>query len=225
MKNGYQGGLDLNKFISKIYAVERRDERDNISEWEKFGNKMLLWLGTKPENLIGILQTGLRIAPNVASGYSGGIFGEGINLNLENSLSYSLKLGIYFSDLFSKSYNYTNSYAYHDYNSYSAQSKSKKYMLLCEVALGKMKEFTSGNTTEIQGIPNKVHQSVKGVGMTGPDFAKSVYLANGCLVPAGRRMNYPRAKDQMSWNYLQHNEYVVYDETQVRIKYVLELRG
>lgn len=95
-------------------------------------------------------------------------------------------------------------------------------MLLCEVAAGRQKEFTS--TTVVEGLPNKEFQSVKGIGRVGPDFAKSVYLANGCMVPAGRRMNYPIARTEDRWNFLGHNEYVVYDETQVRIKYVLELR-
>lgn len=95
-------------------------------------------------------------------------------------------------------------------------------MLLCEVALGKQKEFTS--STIVEGIPNREFQSVKGIGQVGPDFAKSVYLANGCMVPAGRRMNYPLINRENRWNFLSHNEYVVYDPTQVRIKYVLELR-
>lgn len=44
---------------------------------------MMLWHGTKAENLIGILQTGLRIAP-MGVGQTGGIFGPGKPLILSN---------------------------------------------------------------------------------------------------------------------------------------------
>jgi len=47
--------------------------------------------------------------------------------------------------MFSKSYNYTHSYLsynYHNYHNKQNAKKPKKYMLLCEVALGKMKEVS-----------------------------------------------------------------------------------
>lgn len=64
-------------FISSIYCVERKDERENIKNWDEYGNKILLWHGTKKENLVGIMQTGFRIAPPSASS-SGSMFGEGV---------------------------------------------------------------------------------------------------------------------------------------------------
>ena len=48
-------------------------------------------------------------------------------------------------------------------------------MLLCEVALGRSKEYIQ-STEPPKSIPNKNFQSVKGVGGTGPDMAKSLYL-------------------------------------------------
>ena len=62
--------------ISAIYAIERKDERENISEWDDYGNKMLLWHGTKAENVMGIMQTGFRIAPSDAHN-TGTMFGQG----------------------------------------------------------------------------------------------------------------------------------------------------
>lgn len=94
-------------------------------------------------------------------------------------------------------------------------------MLLCEVALGKMKEMRQAK--EVKSIPNKKFDSVKGVGNTGPDFAKSVYLSNGTMVPLGPTIQYPVHNNNRYYG-LSHNEYVVYDTTQVRIKYVVELR-
>lgn len=114
--------------ISNIFAIERRDERENISKWDKHGNKMLLWHGTKAENMVGILQTGFRISPPESS-QTGTLFGN----------------GLYFADTFSKCYNYTHSFGYYNYNRRNRQNakKPKKYVLLCEVALGKMKEVAS----------------------------------------------------------------------------------
>lgn len=89
-----RGTVQMKKnFISAIYCVERKNERDNIQKWDEYGNKMLLWHGTKKENLVGIMQTGFRISPPSAAS-SGSMFGE----------------GVYFADQFQKSYQYTNSY-------------------------------------------------------------------------------------------------------------------
>lgn len=192
--------------ISNIFAIERQNERDNISNFDKHGNKMLLWHGTKPENIVGILQTGFRIAPP-NSNHTGSMFGQ----------------GVYFADMVSKALNYTN--YYHHYNYYGNDDKKKKmdkkYLFLCEVALGNMKEYIRA-TNPPKNIPGKKFQSVKGLGRQGPDMAKSVYLQNGCVIPMGPIIEYPTNPN--TYHSLNHNEYVVYNTNQVRIKYVVELR-
>lgn len=170
---------------------------------------MLLWHGTRGENLIGILQTGFRIAP-ADSKRTGTMFGE----------------GIYFADMFNKSYQYSNTSNYHMYNrSIKNMKPAKKYMFLCEVALGKMKKLL--NAKPITDIPNQEYQSVMGYGRTGPDSRGTIYMPNGCGVPLGRLEtktvpDIPMNK-QEGWG-LQHNEYVIYNTSQVRIRYILELR-
>lgn len=79
----------MKKLLANVFAVERRDERENIQRWEDCGNKMLLWHGTKSENLVGILQTGFRIAPAGVS-RSGSMFGNG----KKNSKIFSSKINI-----------------------------------------------------------------------------------------------------------------------------------
>jgi hypothetical protein len=194
--------------IANIFAVERIGERDNIKTWDKIGNKMLLWHGTKPENVVGILQTGFRIAPACAE-TTGAMFGE----------------GIYFTDLFSKGFNYTSGTQFHSFGS-TQQKKMKppkKYMFLCEVALGKSKLLY--NAENVTDLPNSKFHSVFGVGRQGPDPAGNVYLPSGCIVPLGKSISTPEPKlPQGQWWGLNHNEYVVYDTTQVRIRYLLELR-
>jgi hypothetical protein len=59
--------IPIKGLISNIFAIERREEREKISSWDKHGNKMLLWHGTKAENMVGILQTGFRISPPESS--------------------------------------------------------------------------------------------------------------------------------------------------------------
>jgi hypothetical protein len=192
--------------ISNIFAIERKEERQNISKWDDKGNKMMLWHGTKAENIIGILQSGFRIAPD-ESFRTGSILGN----------------GVYFADTFGKSLNYTQSYWSGKYKT----NHPKLYLFLCEVALGKMKEITDIYSVEekhFANIPGKQFQSVKGVGQKGPDLAKSIYLPSGCVVPLGPVVEYKYDKKSQEKVHLGTNEYVVYDTSQIRIKYVVEIK-
>jgi poly [ADP-ribose] polymerase len=70
-----------------------------FKKWEELNNHQLLFHGSPLSNFTGILSQGLRIAPPEApvSGYA---FGK----------------GIYFADMFQKSFNYCrmgNDYSYH----------------------------------------------------------------------------------------------------------------
>ena len=99
----------------------------------------------------------------------------------------------------------------------------KKYMFLCEVVLGKTKKYY--NAQDVTDLPNSNHQSVFAVGRVGPDPAGNIYLPNGCVIPIGNIVQTPEPKLPAGqyWG-LQHNEFVVYDTSQVRIRYLLELR-
>lgn len=203
-------GITTKNLIANIYAVERSFERDNVKQWHKIGNRMLLWHGTRGENLIGIMQTGFRIAPADAR-RTGAMFGE----------------GVYFSDLFSKCFQYSNSPDFARYSSTVATKKlAKKYVFLCEVALGSMKKLTTAQN--VTGLPNDQHQSVMGYGRVGPNPNGNVYMNNGCIIPLGNVVNNPplnpQNRQEVQIN-LQHNEYVVYNTTQVRIRYIFELRN
>jgi hypothetical protein len=197
-------GVSKKGLISNIFAIERKEERENISKWDKHGNKMLLWHGTKAENMVGILQTGFRISPPEAS-QTGNHFGK----------------GLYFADNFSKSYQYTHNYSNHYYYHNQKKKMPKKYLLLCEVALGKMKEVSQldyNNKSYGENIPGKEFHSIKALGNNGPDMAKSIYLSSGCIIPLGNIVNYNQQSNLqggMARNgySLQHNEYIVYDTT------------
>lgn len=118
-------------FIINIFALERKGETERIAAWKGLKNHMLLWHGSKLSNFMGILGQGLRIAPPEAPS-TGYMFGK----------------GVYFADVFDKSYGYT-----HDYT--VEEDKNYALMLLCEVALGDMLELRQAEyITELKGIQN-----------------------------------------------------------------------
>ena len=196
--------------ICNIYAIERSGEREATKIWEKNGNKILLWHGTKPQNVLGIIQTGFRIAP-IGVDSTGAMFGP----------------GIYFADNFAKSYNYTPgiSLSFYGPNESRNFKEPKKYMMLCEVLLGNMKKLYQAE--QITDIPNSKFQSVMAVGSNGPSKGGEVYLPNGSVVPLGKLVENElpqKEKEKQQYFSLNHNEYIVYNTSQVRIKYILELR-
>ena len=56
------------------------------------------------------------------------------------------------------------------------------------------------------------------LGAKSPDFKQNVILSNGCKVPIGDEI---KVKDCL----LGFNEYIVYNENQVRIRYIVEIWG
>ena len=65
--------------IANVYAIQRRNEKENLLKWESVGNNMLLWHGTRAENIVSIIQTGFRISPSGVH-TTGSLFGEGIDM-------------------------------------------------------------------------------------------------------------------------------------------------
>lgn len=77
------------KYIANIYNLQRKGEPERFKKWESLHNHQLLFHGSSLSNYVGILSQGLRVAPPEApvSGYA---FGK----------------GIYFADMFQKSFQY-----------------------------------------------------------------------------------------------------------------------
>jgi len=97
-------------------------------------------------------------------------------------------------------------------------SGSTKLMLMCEVALGKMKELVSAEYME--SAPEGFN-SVKAMGQKGPNFNESVVLPNGVLIPSGNIINYPLAT---SHYHISNSEYIIYDTSQARMRYLIEFK-
>ncbi|KAG6857651.1 hypothetical protein H0H87_010220 [Tephrocybe sp. NHM501043] len=188
--------------ITHAYRVERSSETD---AWNKRnfgqlngGERLLLWHGSRTTNFAGILKQGLRIAPPEAP-VTGYMFGK----------------GVYFADMMSKSANYC----------YSHLSNNTGLLLLCEVAARPFHELTDASYNADKECKSNKKLATKGIGRTQPVDWKDagVALDNpeliGCQMPAGP------GKDVSPPNvYLQYNEYIVYDPSQIRLKYLLMVK-
>ncbi|KAL9986739.1 hypothetical protein ACROYT_G000926 [Oculina patagonica] len=178
--------------VEAIFRVSRPGEAERLEDCGVPGNHRLLWHGTKTENMMGILQQGLRIAPPEAS-----------------RSGWSLGKGIYTSDSLEKSLNYSG------YQS--------GLVLLCEVALGNVKETID---REYQESAPEGFNSVLAVSTEIPDPNEDVTTQYGAIVPAGVRINQPGLAEKFNTNRIWNNrsEYVVYKESQVLIRYIVQFK-
>jgi len=195
VQNGYNGYHE--GFIQNIFALERKGETQRIKQWSHSKNNMLLWHGSRASNFMGILNQGLRIAPPEAP-VTGYMFGK----------------GVYFADVFQKSFGYCGDTAYDE-----ESKKNYALLLLCEVALGEMYELTQANY--ITDLPTP-YKSVKGLGQTGPNLKQSVVLANGAKVPCGKHKRY-KFNPNINPRTLNYNEYIVYDTSQIKMRYLVQV--
>lgn len=175
--------------VLDAFAVERRGEKEKFQKFASFGNRMLLWHGSRLINFAGILSNGLKIAPPHAV-KTGHYFGK----------------GIYFSDMISKSANYTS----------KCLKDNVGLMLLCDVPLGEM--ICYNTSFYMQNLPNNIN-SLKGIGQTYLDESQTIVFNNKFRVPLGKAIFDPSIKST-----LRHNEYVIYDESQVNIKYLVQVK-
>lgn len=171
-----------------LWEVEREGEADRFKPFEQNSNRMLLWHGSRLTNWGGILSQGLRIAPPEAPS-TGYMFGK----------------GVYFADMSSKSANYC----------FTTSEKTTAVLMLCEVALGDMKEYKKA--FYVDGLA-KPYLSTKGVGQYMPDPKSNFVEPNGCVIPLGKGTS-SNVKDTT----LLYNEFIVYDVRQIRTRYVMRL--
>ncbi|OIW28197.1 PARP-domain-containing protein [Coniochaeta ligniaria NRRL 30616] len=191
----------MNYHVENIFRIERQGECERFKT--EFGDapqdRRLLWHGSRCTNFAGILSQGLRIAPPEAP-VSGYMFGK----------------GIYLADMSSKSANYCAAYA----------SNGHALLLLCEAELGEPiqtltnADYDAGDKAKKQGM-----LSTWGQGSTGPQAWKDA----GCVHPSleGVRMPdmaIPAGPTNIDGAYLLYNEYIVYDVSQVRLRYLLRVK-
>ena len=123
---------------------------------------MELFHGSRNENILGILKNGLKIKPHSAI-HTGSMFGS----------------AIYLADSSTKSANYCWGFD-------SNGNNDEYFLLVCEAATGKIKEYEDCKT----------------------NLTKAPHGYNSVMGKKGRS--------------LINNEYMVYNENQVKIKYIVE---
>ncbi|KAI0727024.1 PARP-domain-containing protein [Fomitopsis betulina] len=188
--------------VQHAFRVERQQETD---AWMKAGNdnladgeRLLLWHGSRSTNFAGILKQGLRIAPPEAP-VTGYMFGK----------------GVYFADMMSKSANYCHAYL----------SDNTGVLLLCEVAAKPFFEQHDANYNADQACKAAGAKCTKGLGRTQPAAWQDAgdALENDALqgvhMPKGPGQDVPDFPGS-----LQYNEYIVYDTSQIRVRYLLMVK-
>ncbi|XP_031566693.1 poly [ADP-ribose] polymerase 1-like [Actinia tenebrosa] len=136
-----------------------------------------------------------------------GILSQGLRIAPPEApvTGYMFGKGVYFADMVSKSANYCR----------TTPTNNVGLLMLCEVALGNMHELKAANFVT---KPPKGKHSVKGLGRTAPDCKGHNVLEDGTIVPMGKGVE-SNVKDTS----LLYNEYIVYDVSQINIKYLLKL--
>lgn len=147
--------------IKEIYQIEDMAGYKDFNPYDV--STMELFHGSRNQNILGILQNGLKIKPKSAV-HTGSMFGG----------------AIYFADSSTKSANYCWGFG----NSYSGSEEN--FMFLCDVATGKIKEYEDAQ----------------------PHLYSAPYGYNSVMGKKGRS--------------LMHNEYMVYNANQVKLKYIIE---
>jgi hypothetical protein len=88
-------------------------------------------------------------------------------------------------------------------------------MILCEVALGDTYNLTDAQYMDQS--PNGT-LSTKGMGKYEPNPKSNLVLEDGLIVPNGSWMDTKRKTS------LLYNEFIVYDVSQIKMKYMLKLK-
>lgn len=216
--------------VQDIFRIERQNEQSRFDGSIVSGptkDKRLLWHGSRVTNFAGILSQGLRIAPPEAP-VSGYMFGK----------------GIYLADMSSKSANYCCSH----------MSNGTALLLLCEADLGvplyelMNSSYTAGEDAREKGMfttlgkgvtaplawkdAGCVHEDLTGVTMVSSLFSFIAYIPTVCvwaflLILFSLKqpdVSVPPGNTGISDACLQYNEYIVYDVSQIRLRYLFKVR-
>ncbi|CAG0902135.1 unnamed protein product [Darwinula stevensoni] len=179
--------------ILDIFEINREPEGLRAKRHDGISNRKLLWHGTNVAVVAAILKEGLRIMP-----HSGGLVGK----------------GIYFASLNQKSYGYVGSTG-----GWGANKENIGIMFLAEVILG-------NEHSVFQCEPNITKapagcDSVVAQGQIEPNPKEDkVIVLDGkqVMVPQGKPVKNPKAKNTSFY----FSEYLVYQESQVRLRYLIK---
>ncbi len=191
---------------TKTREADVLDEQDKLDDAL---NRRLLWHGSKAANLLSILHCGLRARPAPA--------GAGAGAPLAGA---TFGRGLYTADAFDKSWGYCFDWRSTEYH-------GSRYMMLCDVALGKVCTIRDHESYQRlhQGskFPPPGRDSVVAVGRRAPDPINDVRVDSGALaVPMGAM----GAKETFGRNYFgEYSEFVTYEDSQAAVRYLLKIHN
>ncbi len=83
-----------------------------------------------------------------------------------------------------------------------------------------MKEYYNATSPDMEK-PETGYDSVKGLGKNGPDYTKVVTRWDGVLIPNSASLVEQGGYWERSKRGLNYNEFIVYDEAQVKIEFIV----
>lgn len=131
------------------------------------------------------------------------ILWNGLKIMPENQNGSTFGNGIYFADVFANAAQYC----------YANQTGNIGLLSLSEVALGN--EFLCNEPFWNENLPDG-HHSLRAPGKMSSDHSENSILLDGAIIPKG----VPTTHDGIVTN-LDYNEFVVFNEAQVKIKYLV----
>uniref|UniRef100_A0A6B2L8B5 Poly [ADP-ribose] polymerase n=1 Tax=Arcella intermedia TaxID=1963864 RepID=A0A6B2L8B5_9EUKA len=140
-----------------------------------------------------------------------GILSQGLRIAPPEApvTGYFLGKGIYFADMVSVSGQYLH----------TSRDHPVGLMILCDVALGRTFQLAHGKFIEKQDLDEAHFHSVKCCGTKGPDSGYDIQTPEGLIASLGHE-----ASTGVPVSELIHNEIVVYDVAQVKMKYLVKVR-
>jgi hypothetical protein len=134
-----------------------------------------------------------------------GILSQGLRIAPPEapSTGYNFGKGVYFADMSSKSH------------CYCYPSNDTAIMLLAEVSIGTPNELHSFDYNAAN-LPKGTH-STKGCGRNV--LSSTMKNKEGITIPCGKMTQAPTS------GYLGHNEYIVYNTNQIRLRYLLKVKS
>jgi len=140
-----------------------------------------------------------------------GILSQGIRIAPAEApvTGYFLGKGAYFADCVSVSGQYCR----------TTKDYTTGLLLVCDVAMGRMLQIAHGKAITKPDLDRAGFHSVKCLGTKGPIAAYDIQTPEGLIASVGRE-----GSTGVPISELVHNEYVIYDPAQVRIRFMARVK-
>jgi poly [ADP-ribose] polymerase len=190
--------------FARAHKSQFRVELLDVFEIERHGEAERFEAERRRRGNVHLLWHGSRLA-NFR-----GIISQGLRIAPPEApvSGYFLGKGVYLADMFSKSSEYCH----------ASRERPEALMLLCEAALGKVYHTAHGKFIDSDMLADAGFDSVLGMGTKEPRAAQRERHGD-VTVPLGREADAPCVASE-----LDHNEFIVYNTAQVRMKYLVLVR-